>query len=662
MRDDKSELELQIKKLKAQIEQHDKLYYQLAEPIISDYEYDLLQRELKDLQLQLGMEQSEEGVGVDLAADSKTIAHKQRMYSLDNAYSISEAQGFYSKISNDLGFAPECSLELKIDGFGVSLYYEGGVLQYALSRGDGVVGEVISTNISVVKGIPQKIPFLGSIEIRGEVYISIEDFLQLNETRMNNEEKTFANPRNAAAGSIKLKDVEQVKKRHLQALLYAVGFAEPMPVNSQSQLLYWLKEQGFNVSKHHMKASSFEEIEAFCLKWEEKRNSLPFEIDGTVIKIDDFALQKRFGYTSKSPKWAVAFKFKPEEKDTILNEVQFRVGRTGAVTPVAILQPVYISGSTVTRATLHNEEEIKRLDLHILDSVRIVKSGEIIPKIISVNVSKRAKDAATVSFPSSCPVCGSTLHKDEDGAIHYCPNALCPAQIHRKIEHFASKDAMDIVGLGEAMVKTLLDQELISEVADIYRLDFDKLAAIEGYGPKSAQNLQNAIQASKERNLDRVIFALGIRHVGKITAAVLAEHFGSMEALSRATEEDLSHIPDVGPRMSDSILTFFSQAPNLMLIKELEAFGLTMQNQVSSSPKPLSGLSFLITGTLEQHSRKEMEGMIKERGGSILSSVSKKLDYLILGEKPGSKLSKAEKLPNVKIINEQDILNLMEIG
>ncbi len=658
----KSEIELRIKKLKAQIKEHDKLYFQFAEPIISDYEYDMLQRELESLLQELGMEQNEESVGVDIAPDSKTLAHKQRMYSLDNAYSISEAQAFYSKISSDLGFAPECCLELKIDGFGVNLYYEGGVLQHALSRGDGVVGEVISANISVVKGIPKKIPYLGSIEIRGEVYISREDFLQLNETRANNEEKTFANPRNAAAGSIKLKDISEVKKRHLKALLYAVGFAEPMPVNSQSQLLAWLKEQGFNVSEHHSKASSFEEIEAFCLSWEARRNSLPFEIDGTVIKIDDFALQKRFGYTSKSPKWAVAFKFKPEEKDSILNEVQFSVGRTGAVTPVAILQPVYISGSTVTRATLHNEEEIKRLDLHLGDTIRLIKSGEIIPKIISVDLNKRAKDAAKVSFPSSCPVCGSTLHKDEDGAIHYCPNALCPAQIHRKIEHFASRDAMDIVGLGEAMVKTLLDQELIKQVTDIYRLDFDKLAAIEGYGKKSAQNLQNAIQASKQRNLDRVIFALGIRHVGKITAAVLAEHFGSMEALSKASAEDLSHIPDVGPRMSDSILTFFSQAPNLMLIQELKDQGLSMQNQVSSSPKPLSGLNFLITGTLEHYGRKEMEDMIKERGGSILSSVSKKLDYLILGEKPGSKLAKAEKLPKVKIIGEQDVLNMMEIG
>ena len=654
----KTDIEARIKELKAQIARHDKLYHQLAIPEISDYEYDMLLRELQSLQQELGLE-DEQTVGVDLSADSKTIDHKQRMYSLDNAYSIQELQNFYTKITDELGAKPLWSVELKIDGFGINLYYENGELQYALSRGDGVAGEVISANISAVQGVPQKIPFQGQVEIRGEVYISIDDFIKLNEERAENEEKTFANPRNAAAGSIKLKDLDEVKKRHLKAVLYAVGFADPMPVESQTELLYWLREQGFSVTEHHVKASTFAEIEAFCRRWEEQRYTLPFEIDGTVVKIDDFALQKRFGYTSKSPKWAIAYKFKPEEKETVLNEVQFQVGRTGAVTPVAILEPVYISGSTVTRATLHNEDEIKRLDLHLSDTVRIVKSGEIIPKIIAVDAAKRAADALEISFPTSCPVCGNTLHKDEDGAIHYCPNAMCPAQVHRKIEHFASKDAMDIVGLGEAMVKTLLEVRLISEIADIYRLDYAKVATIEGYGPKSAENLKNAVEASKTRNLDRVIFALGIRHVGKVTASTLANHFGSMEALCRADAESLMNIPDVGPRVSDSILTFFSQEPNLKLIKELEGYGLTMQIQVSDKPQPLAGLNFLITGTLDNYSRKEMESMIKERGGNILSSVGKQLNYLIVGEKPGSKLIKAQKLEHVKIINEQEALRLM---
>ena len=654
----RSDIEARIKELKAQIAHHDKLYHQLAIPEISDYEYDMLVRELQSLQQELGLEE-EQTVGVDLTADSKTIDHKQRMYSLDNAYSLQELQNFYTKIIDDLNEKTQWSVELKVDGFGINLYYENGELQYALSRGDGMAGEVIPSNIAAVQGVPQKIPFKGQIEIRGEVYISVDDFLKLNNERAENEEKTFANPRNAAAGSIKLKDSNEVKKRHLKAVLYAVGFADPMPVESQTELLHWLKEQGFSVTEHHVKADSFAEIEAFCQQWEEMRYSLPFEIDGTVVKIDDFALQKRFGYTSKSPKWAIAYKFKPEEKETTLNEVQFQVGRTGAVTPVAILEPVYISGSTVTRATLHNEDEIKRLDLHISDTVRIVKSGEIIPKIIAVNTDKRPVDAPEVSFPTTCPVCGNSLHKDEDGAIHYCPNAMCPAQVQRKIEHFASKDAMDIVGLGEALVKTLLNKGLIAEIADIYRLDFIKVASIEGYGLKSAENLQNAIEASKSRNLDRVIFALGIRHVGKVTASTLANHFGSMEALSKADAESLMNIPDVGPRVSDSILTFFSQEPNLKLIKELEAHGLSMQIQVSDKPQPLAGLNFLITGTLDNYGRKEMESMIKELGGNILSSVGKQLNYLIVGEKPGSKLAKAQKLDTVKIINEQEALRLL---
>ncbi len=370
-------------------------------------------------------------------------------------------------------------------------------------------------------------------------------------------------------------------------------------------------------------------------------------------------MQKSLGYTAKSPKWAIAYKFAPQVKETRLVDVQFQVGRTGAVTPVAILEPVYISGSTVSRATLHNEDEIQRLDLHLGDTVSLVKSGEIIPKILEAIIDERPADALPVTFATHCPSCGSALKKDSDGAITYCPNALCPAQVQRRVEHFASRQAMDIVGLGEALVQRLLDEGFIEGIADIYRLDFERLATLEGYGAKSAENLKAAVEASKERGFDRLIFALGIRHVGSVSATALASHFGSIEKLIEAADEELQNIPALGPRMSQSILAFFANDANLQLVADLKELGISMiweSQQVSDS---LDGKTFLITGTLESYGRKEMEAMIVSHGGKILGSVSKKLDYLIVGAKAGSKLTKAQKLESIKIISEKDALQMM---
>ncbi|MCB5258386.1 MAG: NAD-dependent DNA ligase LigA [Candidatus Syntrophosphaera sp.] len=658
------ELRKEIEKLRAEIEHHNELYYKHAKPEISDYEYDQLVLRLRQLESQLDAEERGESpldkVGSDITPGAETIAHKQRMYSLDNTYSANELKDWIVKLATDLGFFPALCTELKIDGFSINLYYEKGVMQYATTRGDGIVGEVVTNNIKVIKDIPQKINYTYPIEIRGEIYMPVKEFLKLNEQRRSNEEKPFANPRNAAAGSIKLKNTEEVKNRNLSAIFYGVGYCENLPVQKQSEFLDWLDSLGFPTTKHRCVCNSYEEVQKFCDEWEDKRHSLPFEIDGIVVKVDDFALQRKLGYTAKSPKWAVAYKFKPEIKETRLIEVQYQVGRTGAVTPVAILEPVYISGSTVSRATLHNEDEIRRLDLYEGDSVLLIKSGEIIPKILQVIPEKRKPGAKPVSFPERCPACGSPLQKDEEGAIHYCSNVACPAQLQRRIEHFASRDAMDITGLGESLIAKLLENKLISGIADLYRLDYDKLAQLEHFGTKSAQNLKNAIEASKDRNFDRVLYALGIRYVGTVTARYLAEYFGDIDSLRNASLESLSQVPEVGEKVALSIKAWFSLPENIKLIEELRAQGINFTYRRAQVSNVLTGKTFLITGTLPHYSRKEMEELIQSNGGRIVSGVSSNLDYLIVGDKPGSKLTKAEKIPTIKIITEDELLEMIK--
>ncbi|MBW6514717.1 MAG: NAD-dependent DNA ligase LigA [Candidatus Syntrophosphaera sp.] len=657
------DLKKELQRLRAEIERHNVLYYELANPAIPDYEYDQLARRLRELETQLGEATTTESpldkVGSDLTAGSDTIPHKHRMYSLDNAYSAEELEQWASKLSQDLGFLPPLCVELKIDGFSINLFYDRGKLQYATTRGDGYAGEVVTTNVRTLESIPKNIAHPSPIEIRGEIYIPVQDFLQLNEQRLANEEKPFANPRNAAAGSIKLKNPDLVKDRHLAAILYSVGYSEELPPKAQSELLDWLAGLGFPVSGEHRLCASYAEVQEFCDLWQKRRGSLPYEIDGVVVKVDDLALQKKLGYTSKSPKWAVAYKFKPEEKETRLLEVQYQVGRTGAVTPVAILEPVYISGSTVSRATLHNEDEIKRLGLHLGDTVLLIKSGEIIPKILKAIPEKRSPEAVPVGFPTTCPVCASPLEKDEEGAIHYCPNAGCPAQLQRRLEHFASRDAMDISGLGESLIARLLETGLIEGIADIYTLDFAKVAALDRLGSKSAQNLKNAIEASKDRNFDRVLFALGIRFVGSITARNLAEYYGSIDALLGTDEETLVQVKEVGAKIATAIKAYFRIPANLELIGKLRSLGVNFTQRSKQSSNVLEGKTFLLTGALPNYSRKEMEDLIQSHGGRIVSGVSPALNYLIVGDKAGSKLEKARKLPSIAILDEAGVLAML---
>ena len=657
------ELKQEIQRLRAEIERYNLLYYELANPSISDYEYDQLARQLKELEALVEADERGESpldkVGSDLRPGAETIPHLQRMYSLDNSYSTEELEQWCAKLASELGFFPTLTAELKIDGFSINLYYENGELGHATTRGDGITGEVVTPNILNLSSIPKKIAHLSPIEILGEIYIPVADFLKLNEERQANEEKAFANPRNAAAGSIKLKNPEEAKKRHLNAIFYSIGHSPDLPLQRQSELLAWLADQGFPTSGQFRVCASYNEVREFCDHWEKERYSLPYEIDGVVVKVDDLALQKRLGYTAKSPKWAVAFKFKPEEKETRLLEVQYQVGRTGAVTPVAILEPVYISGSTVSRATLHNEDEIKRLDLHLNDTVRIIKSGEIIPKILTAIPAIREPNAVPVGFPANCPVCSSQLERDEEGAISYCPNASCPAQLQRRIEHFASRDAMDISGLGTSLIARLLEQNMIAGLADIYRLDYEALAQLDRFGEKSAENLRNSIEASKARNFDRVLFALGIRYVGSVTARHLAEYFGTVDELLIAGEETLAQVPEVGSKIALSLKAWFGNPLNLKLVEKLRAQGLRFSYELRRESETLTGKTFLLTGSLENYDRKTMEELIRSHGGRIVSGVSASLNYLVVGAKPGSKLAKAQKLPSVKIISESELLELI---
>ncbi len=650
-----------IEELRTEIAHHEYLYRQLNAPEITDFAFDELVGELKHLEERypqfVTSDSPTQKLVTDVEPGSRVIPHLERMYSLDNAYSLEEAHGFLLKIAEaNSGDFPRVSLELKLDGFSVNLFYDKGILQYATTRGNGFEGEDITRNVRTIAEIPQTIMYQNPIEVRGEIFFPIEEFERINREREAQGQPLFANPRNAAAGTIKLKDVELVKQRKLACILYATGKFDNPAIDSQEKLLAFLEKEGFPISKHTVFTDDFTTIRQHCEEWDGKRSELPYEIDGIVMKSDSFTLRNELGYTSKSPKWAFAYKFKAEEKETRLTHVSFNVGRTGAVTPVAHLEPVYVSGSTVSRATLHNEDEIKRLDLRIGDTVRIIKSGEIIPKILEV--TQHDPEGKCVEYPSNCPACGEGLMKEE--AITYCVNANCPAQIQRQIIHFASREAMDIEGLGEKLIIRLLEEKLIQRIEDIFHLDFEIVAALDRLGEKSAENLKAAIEESKKQPFERVLFALGIRHVGVRTAKTLAKHFGDIDAMTRATIEDLTQVGDVGDIVAQSIHDYLHDQRNQELIAALKQAGLSFESDFEIIQTELSGKTFLFTGGLENCSRTEAQEMVEKLGAKVVSSVTKKLNYLVVGDKPGSKLKKAQDLATVTILTENEWLDLIQ--
>jgi len=663
-------IEDEIKDLREKIAYYNELYYKKAISEISDSKYDQLVKRLQSLEKKYPQYQVDNSptkiIGSDITDSNKIIPHKVRMYSLENAYSLEEVEEFYDKINKVVDRFIMFTTELKLDGFSINLFYENGKLQYATTRGDGFEGEDVTANVKTISTIPTTIDFDKPIEVRGEIFLPRSEFDRINKERETNGQKLFANPRNAAAGTIKLKDAEIVKSRKLDYRVYSVGLFNNKEINTQYKLLEFLEDQNFKtiISKFGPVGNigGKQAIVSQCRMWEHKKNDLEFDIDGLVIKVSDFDLQQKLGFTSKSPKWAIAYKFKAEEVETQLLGVDFQVGRTGAVTPVARLKPVHISGSTVSNATLHNEDEIKRLNLRIGDFVTIIKSGEIIPKIIDVNYEKRDSGSKEIEFPKTCSVCGTSLKREEEGVISYCNNINCPAQIQRRIEHFASRVAVDIDGLGEAVVKQLIEHKQINKIQDIYHIDFNEFKHYDKQGLKSAENLKNAIEKSKTQKFHKILFGLGIRFVGAKISKILCSYFKHVDEIIQADYEDLVEIDEIGDKIAQSVYEFFRNENNLLMIKSLQDAGMKMISESIEVEDILKGAKFIITGTLEKYSRNEIKEMIEKNGGKTISAVSKNLNYLIVGENPGSKMKKAEEVESVKIINENEFLHMIGIN
>jgi DNA ligase (NAD+) len=645
----------------------------LAQPVISDYEYDKLYKELVELEKTypeyVTPDSPTQRVGSDITNEFKPVAHRIPMLSLSNTYNEEELYDFNRRVKEGLpeNEKVEYVCELKIDGVSVSVIYEKGILVRAATRGDGTTGEEITNNVKTIKSLPLSVKTevegyrLEDVEVRGEIYMELDDFEKINAERELNGEKTFANPRNLVAGTIKLLDPKAVAKRPLKIFVYYL-YSQSETLESQYQNLKLLEAMGLPVNPNYRLCGSIEDVIEFCREWEEKRFTLPYEIDGAVVKVNSIRQQQILGSIAKSPRWAVAFKFKARQEKTKLKKIVWQVGRTGTLTPVAELEPVFLAGSTISRATLHNIDEIRRKDIREGDTVVIEKGGDVIPKVVSVDLSRRPENSVEVKLPDKCPVCNSKLFKPEGEVAIYCENPACPAQIKGRIAHFASRGAMDINGLGESLINLFVDLGFLKDYADVYSLKTkrDELIKIERLGEKSVDNLLKSIEESKNRSFDKVLFALGIRYVGAGAAQKLAEHFGSIDQLMKADEEEIESIQDIGPSISKSIKRFFSDPKNLDIIERLRKAGLKfkMDEQKKISDK-LGGKSFVLTGALSSMSRDKAKELIIANGGKVLSAISKNTDYLVAGEKAGSKLDKARKL-GVKIISEDEFLNMIK--
>ncbi|NLT96408.1 MAG: NAD-dependent DNA ligase LigA [Clostridia bacterium] len=654
-----------INKLREEIEKHNYHYYVLDNPLISDREFDLLMQELIALENEfpelVTPDSPSQRVGGKPLESFATFAHRTPLLSLGNAYGKEDLFDFHRRVVGVLGEGNvEYVVEPKIDGLSVALYYRDGILQVGATRGDGFTGEDVTQNLKTVRNIPLRLKeTVPVLEVRGEAYMPREAFYRLNAEREARGEALFANPRNAAAGSIRQLDPKISAGRDLRVIVYALMYGEGVTVAKHSEALEYLKKQGFNTPEPFI-TKDIKEVAQYCENWGEKRHDLPYEIDGMVIKVNSLTQQEQLGYTSKSPRWAVAYKFPAEQGVTRLLDIIVRVGRTGAVTPTAILEPIRLAGTTVSRATLHNENFIKEKDIKIGDYVVVQKAGEIIPEVVRVVKEKRTGEEKPFKMPEFCPECGSRIVRLEGEAASRCIDISCPAIVREGIIHFVSRNAMNIEGLGEAIITQLFEHKLIRDAADLYYLKYEDLVNLERMGPKSAQNLLNAVEESKNRGLDQLIFALGIRLVGQRAAKILAQEFKTMDRLMEATFEELTAIPEIGPKMAESIIAFFGEEKNIQFIERLKAAGVNMK--MASSPiasDKLAGKTFVLTGTLETLTRKEAQEKIEALGGKVSSSVSKKTDFVVVGADPGSKYDKAKEL-GVTILSENEFINLLD--
>jgi DNA ligase (NAD+) len=663
-----------IEELRQKINEHDHKYYVLADPVISDQDYDLLIKELEKLESEnpefVTPDSPTQRVGKDLTKVFNTVEHKIPMLSLSNTYNEEDLFDFDRRVKEGLPKSEkvEYVVELKIDGASVSIRYVNGNLQTAATRGDGFIGEEITANVRTIKSVPLKLKkssfdkySLDDVEVRGEIYMKINDFLNLNKEREIAGDKLFANPRNSAAGTLKMQDPRIVSKRKLSMFSYSL-ISTAVDFTSQHENLQILKEIGCPVNPETKICGTIEDALEVCRQLELKRESLPYEIDGAVIKVNSVRQQKILGNIAKSPRWAVAYKFKARQAFTTLIKITWQVGRIGTVTPVAELDPVFLSGSTISRATLHNYDEIQRKDIRVGDKVIIEKGGDVIPKVVAVVLAERSAGIKQVKPPSNCPVCNSPLFKPEEEVAYYCENTECPAQVRGRIEHFAARGAMDIEGLGEALINLFVEKGLLTTYDDIYRLTNhrEELINLDRMGKKSIDNLLSAIEESKKQPFSKVLFALGIRYVGSGAAKKLASHFNSIDELINASEEEISEIHEIGKSISNSVKTFFSKKENLEIIKKLKSAGLIFTSEKKQfSSDALLGKSFVLTGSLSAFSREEAGDRIISFGGKVTSSVSKNTDYVVAGEKPGSKLDKAKSL-GVKILNETEFIELLK--
>lgn len=667
-----SDIKIKIESLRKKIRKHDYKYYVLAEPAVSDEEYDMLVKELEKLEAEhpdlITPDSPTQRVGKDLTKDFKPVRHKVPMLSLANTYSEEELYDFDRRVKDAFPESEKVDyiVEFKIDGASVSLNYVDGILKTAATRGDGVVGEEITNNVRTMRTIPLKInevksgPYkLKDIEVRGEIFMNIKDFINLNKEREKREEKLFANPRNSAAGTLKMQDPKEVAKRPLNSFVYSLISIDD-DLKSHEENLVTLNKLGFKVNGEYKKCSSMEEVIETCHNFESMRDELEYEIDGAVIKVNSIAQQNILGNIAKSPRWAAAFKFKAKQAFTNVSKIVWQVGRTGAVTPVAELEPVLLAGSTISRATLHNYDEIKRKDIREGDRVVIEKGGDVIPKIVSVVLSERKKKSKPVKPPAKCPVCKSPLYNPPDEVAYYCENTECPAQIKEIIEHFASRTAMDIEGLGEALIDIFVDKGFLITYADVYHLKErrEDLISIDRLGKKSVDNLLDAIEESKIKPFDKVLFAIGIRYVGAGVARKLADHFNSIDRLINASEEDLISVPEIGPSIAKSITQFFKNKINFNIINKLKAAGLKFELNQRDFPLVkenfFTGKTFVLTGKLNAFTREEAGEKIISLGGKVSGSISKSTDYLIAGEKAGSKKNKANEL-GINIMTEGEL-------
>lgn len=667
--EEKEKIRQEIEKLREIIHYHDYRYYVLNSPEISDAEYDALMRKLEELESKYPEFVTPDSPTQRVAGKPQEafppFVHSRPLLSLNNAFSEEEMREFDRRVKRWLGENEvEYVVELKIDGLAVNLRYENGIFVRGGTRGDGLTGEDVTPNLKTIRSIPLKLR--GSkppqiIEVQGEIFMPKEEFEKLNEERRKSGEIPFANTRNAAAGSLRQLDPNITAKRHLDIFVYSAFFIESdYQPETHWQVLQYLKELGFKLNPHSKLVSSIDEIIAMHKEWEERRKSLDYDIDGLVVKVNSLRQQERLGTTTKSPRWAIAFKFQPTYGLTQVIAIEVNVGRTGTLTPVAVLEPVEVGGVVIKRATLHNEDEIRRKDVRIGDWVIVGRAGEVIPEIVRVIKEKRTGEEKVFTMPKKCPACGSQVYREEGEVAWRCINASCPAQIKERIRHWASRAAMDIEGLGEKLVEQLVDKGLVKSIPDLYRLTKNQLEKLERMGSKSAENLIEALERSKKRPLSKFIFALGIRHVGEYIAQLLAENLKDIQKLRKAKREDLLRIEGIGPIVADSIVQFFANPENQKMIDELLSLGIEPQ---APEEKPKSsffaGKVFVVTGALERFSRDEVKKIIEEKGGKVANAVSSRTDFLVVGKNPGSKLREAENR-KIPILTEEEFYKILD--